>query len=191
MRRSRRDKDDPGYEEAKRAFAALGFDLDRDSVDAQARRLGLSDPHPDDPHADWDDFAAAVGLDARDPWQDDDLDPSAWSAAIPVEIASDFELDPFDLTLELEQPLGRDELDALSTVVAEAARTAGTDGDGHISWWGSGRSYRLPTGTTAATWTLDAASAGPRTIERLIDAVVRGVVTTSVPVRRIVIGQPT
>jgi hypothetical protein len=91
----------------------------------------------------------------------------------------------------LEQPLGRAELDALSTVVGESARTAGTDSDGHISWRSSGLPYRLPTGMAAATWTLDAASAGPGTIERLIDAVVRGVVSTSVPVRRVVIGHLT
>ena len=116
MRRSQRDKDDPAYQEAKRAFAELGFDLDRDSVDAHGRRLGLPDPRPDDPYAYWESFVAAAAPDARDPWRDDDLDPAAWSPAIPVEIAGDFELDPFDLTLELEQPIGRAELDALSTV---------------------------------------------------------------------------
>ena len=104
-------------------------------------------------------------------------DSKAWSAAIPVEFVG-----------ELERPVGPAALDALSVMVAEAARTAGTDEDGHISWWSDEYSVRPLTGRTGATWTLDAASAGPRTIERLLDAVVRGVVTLAIPVHRLVIG---
>jgi hypothetical protein len=191
MKRSRTGKDEPGYEEAKRAFAELGFDLDTESVDAQSRRSGLTDPHPLDPHADWDAFVTAVAPDLRDPWRDTDLDPTTWSTAIPVEIISEFELDPFDLTLEFDHQVGKAQLDALSALIGRAARTSGTDADGHISWVGDVRAVHSQPGLDAATWTLDAASAGPRTIERLIDSVVRGVVDLAIPVRRVIIGQLT
>ncbi len=115
----------------------------------------------------------------------------SWSTAIPVEIFGDFELNPFDLTLELEGQVGSAQLDALSALIAIAARTSGTDEDGHVSWLGAVRSVLSPSGMDAATWTLDAASAGPRTIERLIDSVVRGVVDLAIPVRRVIIGQLT
>ena len=119
MKRSSTGEDDPEFEEAKRAFAELGFDL------------------------------------------------------------------------ELERQVGSAQLEALSALIARAARTSGTDEDGHISWLGDVRSVRSPSGMEGATWTLDAASAGPRRIERLIDTLVRGVVDLAIPVRRIMIGQLT
>ena len=51
---------------------------------------------------------------------------------------------------------------------------AGTDADGRISWWSEAGVTHLHSGAPAVRWSLDAASAGPRTIERLIDALVRG-----------------
>lgn len=191
MSRSRKGDHDPDYERAKQAFAELGFDLDRDSVEAQSRRLGLDDPDPGNPYSGWDAFAEAVSPgDLRDPWEGDDIDPANWSPAIPVEVRHDFELDPLELTLELEEPANRATVERLSELLAAASRAAGTDADGYISWWSEAGVTRLPSGAPAVQWSLDAASAGPRTIERLIDALVRGIVVLGVRSRRLIVGEP-
>ena len=190
MSRSRKGDHDPDYERAKRAFAELGFDLDRDSVEAQSRRLGLDDPDPGNPYAGWDAFAQAVSPgDVRDPWEGDDVDPANWSPALPVDVLHDFELDRLELTLELDEPANRSTVERLSELLAAASRAAGTDKDGHISWWSRASAARLPSGAPAVQWSLDAASAGPRTIERLIDAVVRGVDLLEVRGVRLIVGR--
>jgi hypothetical protein len=192
MPRSRKDSHDPDYERAKQAFAALGFDLDRDSVEAQSRRLGLDDPDPDSPYAGWDEFTQAVSPgEVRDPWEGDDVDPAYWSPALPVDVLQDFELDPLELTLELHEPANRSTVERLSELLAAASRAAGTDADGHISWWSRASAAQLPSGAPAVQWSLDAASAGPRTIERLIDSLVRGIVALEVRSRRLIVGHLT
>ncbi len=189
MTRSRKGDHDPDYERAKRAFAELGFDLDRDSVEAQSRRLGLDDPDPGNPYAGWDAFARAISPgDVADPWEGDDVDPVNWSPALPVDVLDDFELDPLELTLELDEPANRPTVERLNELLAAAARAAGTDADGYVSWWSEADVTRSPSGAPAVHWSLDAASAGPRTIERLIDALVRGIVDSGVRSRRLIVG---
>jgi hypothetical protein len=192
MRRTRKGDQDPEYERAKAAFAELGFDLDRDSVEAQSRRLGLGDPDPVSPYVGWQAFAAAVVPgDVRDPWDGDDVDPASWSAALSVDVLHDFELDPLELTLELEEPPSRATVERLTELLAAASRAAGTGVDGHISWWSEAGVTRLSSGSPGVRWSLDAASAGPRTIERLIDALVRGLVDLGVRSRRLIVGHLT
>ena len=189
MSRSRQSKPDSDYERAKRAFAELGFDLDRDSVEAQSRRLGLDDPGPGNPYAGWDAFAAAVVPDGvRDPWDDDDVEPANRSRALPVDVLRDFELDPLELTVELEEPADGHTIDRLGELLAAASRGAGTDADGDISWWSEAGVTHLHSGAPAVRWSLDAASAGPRTIERLIDALVRGIVESGIRTPRLIVG---
>lgn len=189
MSRSRKGDHDPDYERAKRAFAELGFDLDRDSVEAQSRRLGLDDPDPSTPYAGWDAFAKAASPgDVRDPWQGDDVNPANWSTALPADVLPDFELDPLELTLELQEPVSPSTVARLGELLAAASRTAGTDEDGYISWWSEASVIRLSSGAPAVRWSLDAATAGPRTIERLIDALVRGFVDSGVRSRRLIVG---
>ena len=190
MSRSRKGDNDPDYERAKRAFAELGFDLDRDSVEAQSRRLGLGDPDPDNPYAGWDAFVEAVEPGpTRDSWEGDDVNPANWSTALPVDVLPDFELDPFELTLELDAPADRAAVERLSELVAAASRTAGTDQDGYISWRSEASAIQLHSGAPAIRWSLDAATAGPRTIERLIDALVRGIVDSGVRGARLTVGR--
>lgn len=191
MSRTRKGGPDSDYERAKRAFAELGFDLDRDSVEAQSRRLGLDDPEPGNSHAGWDAFVEAVAPGPlRDPWEGDDVNAANWSTALAVDVLPDLELDPLKLTLELEEPASRATVDRLSELLAAVSRAAGTDADGHISWWSEASVTQLPSGAPAVQWSLDAASAGPRTIERLIDALVRGVVDIGVRSRRLIVGHP-
>lgn len=191
MSRTRKGDHDPDYERAKRAFAELGFDLDRDSVEAQSRRLGLDDPGPGNPQAGWDAFVKAVAPGPlRDPWEGDDVNPANWSTALPVDVLPDFELDPLELTLELEEPASRATVDRLGELLVAASRAAGTEADGHISWWSEAGATRLHSGAPAVQWSLDAASAGPRTIERLVDALVRGVVDSGIRSPRLIVGRP-
>lgn len=192
MSRSRKGDHDPDYERAKRAFAELGFDLDRDSVEAQSRRLGLGEPDPGSPEAGWQAFTEAISPgDVRDPWEGEDVDPANWSPALQVEVLHDFELDPLEMTLELEEPVDRATVELLTDLLAAAARAAGTDPDGYISWWSEAGVTRLPSGAQAVQWSFDAASAGPRTIERLIDALVRGIVGSGFRSRRLIVGHLT
>jgi len=190
MSRTRKGDHDPDYEQAKRAFAELGFDLDRDSVEAQTRRLGLGDPDPGNLDAEWEAFSEAASPGAlRDPWEGDDVDPARWSPALPVEVRHDFGIDPLELTIELEAPADSATVGRLTEFVSAAARAAGTSADGHISWWGEGSATRLPSGAPAVQFSLDAASAGPRTIERLIHALVLGIVASGPPSRRLIVGR--
>lgn len=192
MSRARKGDHDPDYERAERAFAELGFDLDRDSVEAQSRRLGLDDPDPRNPCAGWDAFAKAdLPGELRDPWEDDDVNPASWNDALPVDVLPNFELDPLELTLELQEPANPTSVGRLSEILAASSRAAGTDEDGYISWWSEASVAQLPSGAPAVRWSLDAATAGPRTIERLIDALVRGVVDTGIPSRGLIVGHVT
>lgn len=176
------------YERARRAFAELGFDIDVDSVESQSRRLGLPPPNPNDPTAGWAAFVTAATRGApEDPWADG-LDPAAWRSAIPVEFVGAFDLDPFDLAAELTVSAEPGMLVAIAGVLRSTFPAVGNDEDGHISYSSDVSRVRLPPAAHGVAWWIDAASAGPRTIERYIDAVTRGMSDAGIPVTRLIVG---
>lgn len=172
-------------ETTRKILDDLGFDLERDSVEATAKRLGL--PLDRGFAASWQELASRVP--DTDPWADGALlFDEPFKGPVPVELVGIFDLDPLEVTIELTRPAHLSEVSALNEWVATRARAEADDDDSVSSWSDVERGTLPGTGSPTLAWHYDAASAGPDTIRRLIEGIAQFAVEASIPAVRLYVG---
>lgn len=167
-------------EAERKAWSDLGFDPD-EVQRSQGQHVELA-------RRSWSALWATAP--DTDPWADRrSLTGEPFHSPFPLEVAGEPELDPLVFTVGLARPATSLELDALTAMIAELGREESRDDDDHVSYWSPVTARRTPDAGDAVEWWLDAATASPRTVRRIVEKTVAGLIVLGIPATFLRVGQ--